>query len=205
MDQKALYKISYGVFMLATKYEDKVNGCITNTCMQVASDPTRIAISCINTNYTRELLDKSGLFTLSLLDDSCAFQTIKHFGMQSGRNVDKFEGITLPTDVNGIPYLNWQTCAVISGRVVDKKDLGSHSLYIAELDDAMVLSDRPPLTYADYQNRLKPRPAQPKAERPIKAWRCTICGYVYEGAVLPADFICPRCGHPSSDFEPVFE
>ncbi len=205
MDTKALYSISYGVFMLATKYEGRVNGCITNTCMQVASDPARIAISCINTNYTRELISKSGLFTLSILDETCAFQTIKHFGMQSGRTVDKFEGISLPEDADGIPYLNWQTSSVLSGKVIESRDLGSHTLFIAELTDAKVLSGKAPLTYADYQNKLKPRPAAPAKEREIAGWRCTICKYEYEGAVLPQGFVCPRCGHGAEDFEPIYK
>ena len=205
MDKKALYDISYGVFMLATKFEGKVNGCITNTCMQVASDPVRVAIACINGNYTTELLKKSGVFSLSLLDKTCSFDTIKHFGMQSGRNVDKFEYLEPPLDVNGIPYMNWSTCAVLSCHVVDSKDLGSHTLFIAEIDDAVKLSGEPPMTYAYYQSDVKPKPAKPASKKKIVGWRCKICGYKYEGAVLPADFICPICGHDASDFEPIYE
>lgn len=205
MDPKALYSLSYGVFMLATKSDGKVNGCITNTCMQVASNPTRVAIACINANYTCELLKKSGVFSLSILDKTCSFDTIKHFGMQSGRDVDKFADLTLPTDVNGIPYMGWGACAVISCHVVDSKDLGSHTLFIAEIDDAVRLGDGEPMTYAYYQSDVKPRPAKPAEEKKIKGWRCKICGYVYEGAALPKDFTCPLCGHDASDFEPVFE
>lgn len=204
MDQKALFSISYGVFMLATKNGDKVNGCITNTCMQVASNPTRIAIACINGNLTCEMLKESGLFTLSILDNTCSFETIKHFGLQSGKTVDKFAVIKTPVDSNGIPYLNWQICSVLCCKVVQKYDLGSHTMFIAEIDDAFRLSDNPPLTYSDYQTKLKPKPAENK-EKKIVGWRCKICGYVYEGATLPADFICPTCGHDASDFEPIYE
>ena len=205
MDKKALYDISYGVFMLATKFEGKVNGCITNTCMQVASDPVRVAIACINGNYTTELLKKSGVFSLSLLDKTCSFDTIKHFGMQSGRNVDKFEYLELPEDVNGMPYMDFCTCAVLSCHVVDSKDLGSHTLFIAEIDDAIKLSKEPPMTYAFYQSDVKPKPAKPASEKKITGWRCKICGYKYEGPNLPSDFICPICGHDASDFEPIYE
>lgn len=205
MDNKALYSLSYGVFMLATRYEDRVNGCITNTCMQIANDPTRVAIACINSNYTCELLKKSGVFSLSVLSKTCAFETIKHFGMQSGRTVDKFEGMSLPTDLNGIPYLNWSSCAVISCRVVSSQDLGSHTLFIAEIEDAVSLSGEAPMTYAYYQSDIKPKPKKPAEERKIKAWRCRICGYVYEGEKLPVDFVCPLCGHDASDFEPIYE
>ena len=214
MDKKALYDLSYGVFMLATKADGKVNGCITNTCMQVASDPVRVAIACINANYTCELLKKSGVFSLSMLDKTCSFDTIKHFGMQSGRDVDKFEYLELPTDVNGVPYMDWSVCAVLSCHVVDRMDLGSHTLFIAEIDDAVKLSAEPPMTYAFYQSDVKPRPAKPaasggsgagEAPKKIKGWRCTICKYVYEGAELPKDFVCPVCGHDASDFEPIYE
>ncbi len=205
MDKKALYDITYGVFMLATRFDGKVNGCITNTCMQVASDPVRIAIACINGNYTTELLKKSGVFSLSLLDMTCSFDTIKHFGMQSGRNVDKFEYLDLPADVNGIPYMDWSACAALSCHVVDSKDLGSHTLFIAEIDDAVKLSKEPPLTYAYYQSTLKPKPVKPAAEKKITGWRCKICGYVYKEPQLPADFTCPLCGHDASDFEPIYE
>ena len=110
--------------MLSTKAGDKVNGCITNTCMQVANSPTRIAIACINTNYTCDLIKESGVFALSLLSEDCGYELIQHFGMQSGRDVDKFANLQLPVDVNGIPYLAWQTCAVISGyRHQDEEEL----------------------------------------------------------------------------------
>lgn len=205
MDKKALYQLSYGVFMLASKAGDKVNGCITNTCMQVANSPTRVAISVLNTNYTCDLIKESGIFALSLLDDTCTYETIKHFGFQSGRNVDKMEGITFPKDLNGIPYLGWQTCAVISCKVVESMDLGSHTMFIGEVLDAKLLSENAPLTYADYQNRVKPKPQVVKEERKIVGWRCKICKYVYEGSELPADFVCPLCGHDRDDFEPIYE
>ena len=204
MDKKALYKLSYGVFMLSTKVGSKVNGCITNTCMQVAGSPTRIAICVINTNYTCDLIKESGVFALTLLDQTAGFELIQHFGFQSGRDVDKFANLRLPEDVNGIPYLAWQACAVISGKVVNSLDLGTHTMFIAEVVDAKVLSEEAPLTYADYQDHVKPKKKETKEQRPIKGFRCRICGYVYEGAVLPEDFLCPLCGHGPEDFEPVF-
>ena len=95
MEKKALYNLSYGVFMLSTRSVEKVNGCITNTCMQVANDPVRIAISVLNSNYTCDLIKESGIFALSLLDVECSFETIKHFGFQSGRDVDKAKELGL--------------------------------------------------------------------------------------------------------------
>lgn len=205
MDKKAIYSLTYGVFMLSTKLGDKANGCITNTCIQVASNPTRIAISVLNTNYTCELLKESGVFALSILDQDCNFPTIKHFGFQSGRDVDKFESMNTPLDCNGIPYMNWYSCAVISGKVLEQYDLGTHTLFIAEVVDAKTLSDKAPLTYADYQERVKPKPEAKKEDRKIVGWRCKICKYVYEGSELPEDFTCPLCGHGPEDFEPIYE
>ena len=205
MDKKALYQISYGVFMLSTKADDVVNGCITNTCMQVANSPTRIAISVLNTNYTCELIKKSGVFALSILSEDCSFQTIQHFGFQSGRNVNKFESMTPPVDCNGVPYLGWHACAVISGKVVEQMDLGSHTMFIAEVADATLLNDKAPLTYADYQARVKPKPQKVQEDKKIVGWKCKICNYIYEGSQLPQEFSCPLCGHGPEDFEPIYE
>lgn len=205
MDVTALFNLSYGVFVLSTKADGKANGCITNTCIQVANSPTRVAISVLNTNYTCDLIKKSKVFALSVLDQTVTFETIKHFGFQSGRDVDKFAGMELPTDLNGIPYIGWQTCAVISCKVVSSEDLGSHTLFIAEVEDAQVLSENGPLTYSDYQNHVKPKPQQAATDKKIVGWRCKICKYVYEGSELPKDFICPLCGHGAEDFEPIYE
>ena len=205
MDNKALFKLTYGVFVLGTTAGDKMNACITNTAMQVASNPDRIAICCINANYTCDLIKESGSFALTLLDQTTTFETIKHFGFQSGRDVDKFESLTPQLDLNGNPYLGYQSCAVSSGKVVDSMDLGSHTMFIAEIDDMKVLSDNDPLTYADYHAHVKPKPEAVKTDKKIKAWRCKICGYIYEGADIPDDFKCPLCGHPKEDFEPIYE
>lgn len=205
MDKKAIYNLSYGVFMLSTKSGDRANGCITNTCIQVAGNPVRIAVSVLNTNYTCDLLKESGVFAVSILDEECSFETIKHFGFQSGRDVDKLSGIPLPVDVNGVPYMGWHACAVISANVTESYDLGTHTLFIAEVADAKLLNDHAPLTYADYQSRVKPQPEKKKEDRKIVGWRCKICNYVYEGSELPAEFTCPLCGHGPEDFEPVYE
>lgn len=204
MDNKALFKLSYGVFMLSAKAGEKVNGCISNTCMQVASNPTRVAISVLNTNYTCDLVKESGVFALSILDETTTFETIKYFGFQSGRDVDKMSELILPTDINGVPYLGWQTCAVISCRVLSQTNLGSHTLFVAEVEDAKVINEHAPLTYADYQNRVKPKPEKKLEDRKIIGWRCKICKYVYEGSELPAEYTCPLCGHGAEDFEPIY-
>ena len=204
MDTTALYRLSYGVFMLASRSGETVNGCITNTCIQVANDPVRIAVCVIKSNYTCDIIKKSGVFCLSLLDRTCSFDTIVRWGFQTGRKVDKFAGMELPEDENGVPYLTWSTCAMISARVVQSIDLGSHTMFIAEVLDAKVLSPNEPLTYAYYQSSVKPKPKAPAEPKVPKAWKCSICGHVYEGAELPKDYVCPLCGHGPEDFEPVY-
>ena len=154
MNNKALYNLSYGVFVLGAKAGEKINACITNTCIQVANNPTRVAISVINGNYTCDLVKEGGVFCLTLLDESCTMETISHFGYQSGRDVDKFELFQPELDKNGAPYISWHSCAYLSCRVIESKDLGSHTLFIAEVEDAQVLSDMAPLTYAYYQSEI---------------------------------------------------
>ncbi len=211
MDNKALYNLSYGVFLLGTKTADgKINACITNTCFQAANGPTRLAISVIKQNLTCEMIEESGVFALSLLDKSCSFDTIKRFGYQSGRNADKFSGFEYQTAENGCPYISKEACSVIEAKVCNKLDLGTHMLFIAEVTEAKLLSDKEPLTYAEYQKNVKPKAsaagdATAGEPKKIKGWRCKICGYEYMGSELPANFECPICGHPAEDFEPIYE
>ena len=215
MDNKALYSLSYGVFLLGTKAGGKLNACITNTCFQTANSPTRIAISVIKQNLTCSMIEESGIFTLSILDRSCSFETIKHFGYQSGRTTDKFADFEHSIAGNGCPYIEKGACALIEATVCNKLDLGTHMLFVAEVTDARVLNastrtkNAEPMTYAYYQSDIKPKAssvAETSSEpKKIKGWRCKICGYEYEGAELPADYECPLCGHPAEDFEPIYE
>ena len=216
MDNKALYSLQYGVFLLGTKNADgsKINACITNTCFQAANSPTRIAISVIKQNLTCEMLEESGEFALSVLSKKCSFETIKRFGYQSGRTADKLAGFSYERGRNGCPYISDEACAVIEAKVCNKLDLGSHMLFIAEVIDAKLLGSGEALTYAYYQSDIKNKAAGSAAsgtaggagsEKKIKGWRCKICGYEYDGAQLPADFECPICGHPAEDFEPIYE
>lgn len=204
MDIKALFNLSYGVFVLGAKDGDVVNACITNTCMQVANEPTRVAIACINKNFTCDLIKKSKAFALSILDESCTFDVIKHFGFQSGRNVNKFADFPYEQDANGSPFLKNYICSVLTCKVCEMHDLGSHTLFIAEVQDAVLKSERAPITYAYYQSTIKPKAQAQTNDKKIVGWRCKICGYEYKEEKLPADFICPMCGHDASDFEPIF-
>lgn len=204
MDNKALFNLSYGVFVLSTCSNGKMNGCITNTCIQVASEPVRVAISILNSNYTCSLVKESGVFALSILDKDCTFDTIKHFGFQSGKTINKFDSFEYELDKNGCPYLKTQICSVLSCKVISTQDLGTHTLFIAEVEDATIKSNNSPITYSDYQNEIKPK-QKINNDKKIIGWRCKICGYEYKGSELPPDYVCPLCGHPASDFEPIYE
>ncbi len=155
MDNQALTNLTYGVFLLSTKLENITNGCIIDTCIQVANEPAQVAFSVSNQTYTCELLKKSGVFTMSILNQDCTYETIRHFGYQSGREVKKFAELNVPTDGNGVPYLGWQTCAALCGKVVNRLDLGTHTLFVGEIAEAKVLNETTPLTYAEYQKRVK--------------------------------------------------
>ena len=204
MDNTALFSVSYGLYVVQTSVDGKSNGCIINTCNQIANSPTRVAISLINENYTTELLKQSGICKISILDMSVTFDFIKIFGLNSGRNIDKFRYACSSIDDNGIKYTDCHSCSVLTCKVLESHDLGSHTLFICEITDAIKTSEFEPVTYAYYQKYLKPQ-VTIDTSRKIKAWRCKICGYVYEGEELEKEFICPTCGHSISDFEPIYE
>ncbi len=200
MDKKAMYKLSYGLFVLTAAADGRESGCIVNTAAQVTSEPNRISVAVNKANFTHDLLKKSGRLCVSVISQQATFDLFKRFGFQSGRDVDKFDGFggCGRTD-DGLVYVSEGTNAYITATVEQMIDLGSHTLFIARVDDAAVLSDAPSATYAYYQSSIKP--AAPKKSGGKTVWRCTVCGYIYEGEELPADFVCPLCKHPASDFE----
>lgn len=203
MNKKAMYNLTYGLFVLTSRLDGKDSGCIINTAGQITSTPNRISITVNKDNYTHDLVMKSKKFNLSILSEKADFEIFKHFGFQSGRTVDKFAGYAhCMLSENGLYYITEGTNAYISATVEQTLDLGSHTMFIASVDDMEVLSSDPSATYAYYQSNIKPKPEQ-KGTSSKTAWRCTVCGYVYEGEELPADYICPLCKHPASDFEKV--
>ena len=199
MNELVIQKLSYGLFVLTAKDGAKDNGCIINTVTQVANQPNRISISVNKLNFTHDMIQKTGAFNVSILSEDAKFEVFQRFGFQSGRDVDKMAGITFSRAANGIAYLEDMCNAYISGKVIRSIDVGSHTLFIADVTDGEVFNDTPSATYAYYFSDIKPKP-QPKNEEKKKGWICTICGYIYEGEVLPPDFICPVCKHPASDF-----
>lgn len=209
MNNKAMFKLSYGLFVLTAKDGDKDNGCIVNTAIQAASEPNQLCVCVNKANYTHDMIMKTGEFTVSVISQKGSFDLFKHFGFQSGRNVNKFEAFTAcKRGSNGIFYVTEGTNAFISVKVDKTQDLGSHTMFIGQITDMEVLDDASSATYEYYQNVIKPKP-QPKAEAVgttkdgQTVWRCTVCGYEYVGEELPEGFICPLCKHPASDFEKV--
>ena len=205
MDKKAIYKLSYGLFVLTAKEGEKDNGCIINTAIQAASTPNQLSICVNKANYTHDMIQRTGEFTVSVLAQDAKYELFQHFGFQSGREVDKFEKYTrYLRGKNGICYITEGTNAYISVKVNKTEDLGSHTMFIGEITDMEVLSEVPSVTYEYYLNHIKPKPqVVGTTESGQTIWRCTICGYEYVGEELPEDFICPLCKHPASDFEKV--
>ena len=198
MDNSALYKLTYGLFLLTVREAGKDNGCIINTAMQVASNPTRISFAVQKTNLTHDMVLRSGICNISSISTTADFELFRRFGMQSGRDSDKFAEYTgVNRGENGVLYLTEHSNMYISAKVTENFDLGSHTLFVAELTDAVVLSEEESCSYAYYQDNIKVQPAEQSAQR---SWTCSICGYVYEGEEIPDGYECPLCHHGKEYF-----
>ena len=157
-DPTALYNLSYGLFILSARESDKDNGCIANTCFQVGGNPNKLAISVQMGNLTREMIENTGVFNVSVLTENIPFETIRHFGMQSGRDVDKFKEFTgTKRSYNGLLYVTENTNAMFSCKVISKQDLGSHMMFVGEVTESRVLGADPSCTYAYYHKAIKPK------------------------------------------------
>lgn len=207
MTKEAMYKLSYGLFVVTAKDNEKDNGCIINTAIQAASTPNQMSI-CINKqNYTHDMVMKTGKFTVSVISQRADFSLFKHFGFQTGREVNKFADYTAAKRAeNGLYYITEGTNAYMSVQVEHTVDLGSHTMFIGTVTEMDVLSDDASATYEYYMNHIKPKPEAVRTnEEGQTVWRCIICGYEYVGEELPEDFICPLCKHPASDFEKIIK
>ena len=201
VEQNAMFSLSYGLFVLTARDGAKDNGCIINTVTQLTDTPKRISIAVNKANYTHDMIKKTGVFNVSVLSNDAPFAMFQHYGFQSGRDVDKFAGVQgMARATNGVYYLPYCTNAFISARVTQTIEFETHTLFIADVTEARQLSDVPSMTYAYYFANVKPKPSKLKEQH---GWVCKICGYVYEGEDLPADFICPLCKHGAEDFEKV--
>ncbi|MBQ8996214.1 MAG: flavin reductase [Oscillospiraceae bacterium] len=198
-DLTALFNIGYGLYVVTSNDGSKDNGLIVNTVSQVTNTPNRIAV-CINkTNYSHHVIKQTGIMNVNCLSVDAPFDVFKRFGFQTGRAVDKFEGMEKLYADNGLVFLPQYINSFFSLKVEDYVDLDTHGMFICSVTEARVVSSKETMTYTYYQNNVKPKPEA--AGR--KGFVCKICGFVYEGDTLPDDYICPLCKHPASDFEPL--
>ena len=143
---------------MITGKDESDNGCIANTCFQVGCEPTRLAISVQMGNLTREIIENTGKFNVSVLTEDVPFETIRHFGMQTGRETDKFAHFApFSRSNNGLVYLTEHTNAMFSCEVKEKINLGSHMMFIGEVTESKVLGKQPPCTYTHYHKAIKPK------------------------------------------------
>jgi len=199
INNSALFKISYGLYVVTSNDGDRHNGLIVNTVMQLTDTPNRVAV-CINkANYSHDVIKASGKMNINCLTESTPFDVFKNFGFRSGKDNDKFSGVEFWTSENGLAVLSNNINAFISLKVTDYIDVDTHGLFICEITEAEVISDENSVTYTYYQKNIKPKPETGKK----KGYVCKICGYVYEGETLPPDFICPLCKHGAADFEEI--
>lgn len=197
-DPAALTRIGYGLYVVTTNDGRRDNGLIVNTVSQLTDEPRRIAVTINKDNYSHHTIRQTGKLNVNCLTIDAPFSVFERFGFQSGRSVDKFAGEAIERSANGLAVLSRYINSYISLSVEDYVDLGTHGMFICSVDEACVISERETMSYDYYHKNVKPAPPTE-----ARGYVCKICGYIYEGDVLPEDFICPLCKHPASDFEPI--
>lgn len=223
MDTKALFKLSYGLYIVCSAKDGKFNGQTANTVFQITSDPPTIAVSLNKNNLTNEFVAASKKLTVSVLAKSADIEIIGRFGFKSGREVDKLAKTQYELSANGLPIVTESCVAFLEGEVIKEFDMGTHTIFIAKIIDAAVSSLEEPMTYAHYHQVKsgKTPPAAPiyvkEEHKPAAAkYVCAVCGYVYDPAQgddaggikpgtafedLPDTWTCPVCGAGKSEFE----
>lgn len=198
INKTAMFKIGYGLYIVTAKEGDKDNGCIVNTVTQLTDNKLRVAVTINKQNLTHDMVKNTGVMNVNCLIEETPFVIFEYFGFQSGKNVEKFVSPHLNRSDNGLVIQPDYSNAFFSLKVEQEVDLDTHTMFICEVTEAKVLSDKPSMTYAYYHANVKPKPQEKQMS---KGWVCTICGYVYEGEELPEDFICPLCKHGVDVFE----
>lgn len=198
-DMKALFKIGYGLYVVTSNDGQRDNGMICNAVIQLTDNPIRVAVTINKQNYTHHVVKQTGVMNVCCLSKDAPFSVFESFGFRSGRNVDKFADTEVLYADNGLPFLPRYSNAFMSLKVDQYVEFESHGMFICSITEARVLSDQETMTYTYYQSNVKPKP-QTEGK---KGFVCKICGYIYEGEVLPDDFICPLCKHGAADFEPI--
>jgi flavin reductase (DIM6/NTAB) family NADH-FMN oxidoreductase RutF/rubredoxin len=227
MNPEALFKITYGLYVVSSLDEYKINGYISNTVFQVTADPARFAIACSKNNHTSSMIQKSNLFSISVLEKDTRPGIIGTFGYRSGKDIDKFDSFRFITGKTQVPILIDDTLAWFECKVSQAIDTGTHWLFIGDVVNGdLVNAQGEPLTYAWYRDVKKgkapknaPTYVDPeklvKKTIPLQKYYCTACGYIYDPALgdpehgipagtrfedLPENWTCPVCGTEKSDF-----
>ena len=226
MNSKTLYKISYGLYVVSSKKDGKFNGQIANTVFQITAEPPVIAVSINKKNLTHEFIQKSKVFTVSILSKETPMRFIGHFGFKSGRELDKFKDLNYKVGISGAPFILENTIGYIEAELIGNNDVGTHTIFIGKVIDAQILKDDEPMTYA-YYHEVKRGTSPSSAPTYIKEekkkekgkmikYKCTICGYIYDPEKgdpdsgikpgtpfeeLPDDWVCPVCGASKDAFE----
>ena len=221
-DKKAFHSLSYGMYVIGTRFDDKDYGCVANTFAQVTSSPLQVSVALNKENATTAAVRQAGRFTASCLSEQADMQLIGTFGFHTSTELDKFAQHASARDESGLPYVAEQCCAWFSAKVVSELDLGTHVLFVGEVEECAKVADAAaPMTYAFYhqvkggktpskassylgEEQPAIAPAESSAaEQPKVAWRCTICGHMEYVDELPDDFVCPVCGVGKEFFERV--
>lgn len=198
-DLSALFNLGYGLYVVTSNDGKKDNGLIVNTVTQVTNEPNRVAVVINKQNYSHHVIRQTGIMNVNCLSIDAPFKVFEVFGFQSGRSVDKFADCKPLRSDNGLVFLPKYINSFMSLKVENYIDLGTHGMFICEITEARVISDRETMTYTYYQKNVKPKP-QTEGK---KGFVCKVCGYIYEGDELPEDYICPLCKHGAVDFEPI--
>ena len=198
-DLTALFNIGYGLYVVTTNDGTRDNGLIVNTVSQVTNTPNRIAVTINKQNYSFHTIQKTGVLNVNCLDVSAPFSVFQRFGFQSGRTVDKFEGLEVLRSDNGLAFLPRYINSFMSLKVESYVDMDTHGMFICTVTEARVMSDAETMTYTYYQKNVKPKPETEGKH----GFVCKVCGWIYEGDELPDDIICPLCKHGAADFEPI--
>ena len=198
-DLTALFRIGYGLYVVTSNDGKKDNGLIVNTVIQLTDTPNRVAVNINKANYSHHVIKQTGMLNVNCLSTEAPFSVFQQFGFQTGRSMDKFAGQTVHRSDNGLVFLDKYINAFMSLKVEDYVDLGTHGMFICSVTEARVMSNQDTMTYTYYQNNVKPKPETEGK----KGFVCKVCGYIYEGDELPADYICPLCKHGAADFEPI--
>ena len=200
-DVKALYNISYGLYVITSTDGKKDNGMIGNAVVQITNKPARMIVGINKSNYSHDVIKETGIMNVNCLSVDAPFSVIEKFGFQSGRDTDKFAGEKVTRSENGLAVMDQYANAVLSLKVESYIDMDSHGMFICSVEEEKVLTDKESMSYTYYQNNVKPK-ANAGGDKK-KGFVCKICGWVYEGDTLPADLVCPLCKHPAEDFEPL--